>query len=513
MPDAAPKRMNVVHVMSDQHHAGMMGCAGHPQAITPHLDQLAASGVRFTQAYTQNPICTPSRVTTLSGQYCHNHGYYGLAGPANFLLPSWLGHFKQHGYRTAAIGKLHLPNNPSNWILDHVDTFADSYEHPTKGHGQSAYFDGLEADGIRHLEDASKNRTGHYSSSAMPLDARPSDLPYERTQERWCVDQALQFIDEGKQQPFCVHVALSRPHHPLFPQQQFWDMYPQDIALPETINQDPSHRPAHFQKMWQWMRTYKWPFNQPGQTWIDGARRAWRGTLACITQVDDVMGHLLAGLEARGVRDNTIIVYHSDHGCYHGIHGLPEKAPGISSDDICRVPFIWHVPGVNKPGHVSDQLVELVDVANTLTHLCGLPAMTTTNGCDLSPLLRGDSTPVRNVAVTENPMSKSIRFGDFRLVHYQPEMFGQDTGELYNLTLDPTESRNLYHDPAHAQIVHQGRQLLLEWLIRTTRYRTMWPSALPLTNGYQLYETASDGYESNTAGPQQRIAEGKVHYL
>lgn len=106
-------RLNVVYVIADQHQAACTGYEGHPQAITPNMNRMAASGVRFTRAYTQNPICTPSRTSILSGQYCHNHGYYGLNGPVPpYNLPSFFSHFRGHGYRTAAFGKVHTPDRP-----------------------------------------------------------------------------------------------------------------------------------------------------------------------------------------------------------------------------------------------------------------------------------------------------------------------------------------------------------------------------------------------------------------
>ena len=124
------KRYNVLHVISDQHLATCTGYEGHPQAITPHMDEMAANGVRFNNAYTQNPICTPSRVSILSGQYCHNHGYYGNHGPTPKHLPNFLGHFKANGYRTAAIGKLHVPNDPINWLIEDVHYWRDCYQEP-----------------------------------------------------------------------------------------------------------------------------------------------------------------------------------------------------------------------------------------------------------------------------------------------------------------------------------------------------------------------------------------------
>ncbi|HIM11622.1 TPA: hypothetical protein EYM26_12575, partial [Candidatus Poribacteria bacterium] len=98
---------NILFIISDQHNAKILGHKGHSNVKTPHLDQLATKGVRFENAITQNPICTPSRVSFLSGQYCHNHGYYGLSGPNPNGLPNLFSHFRQYGYMTSAVGKIH----------------------------------------------------------------------------------------------------------------------------------------------------------------------------------------------------------------------------------------------------------------------------------------------------------------------------------------------------------------------------------------------------------------------
>jgi arylsulfatase len=516
-------------VIADQHHAGLMGLAGHPQAITPNFDRFAQRGVYLPNAYCQNPICTPSRVSVLSGQYCHNTGYYGLSGPTPLQLPSMMGHFQSHGYRTAGFGKLHLPHDREhgNWLRRDLDRFGDSYE-TAEGHlGVSHFLTELEALGLRDKEDSWHN-PHRYGPGAISHDAMPSELPYENTQEMWCAREAMRFIDEGKNSgqssdgdsdgapPFCIQVAFQRPHHPLLPQQRFWDMYPEDLELPATYDQDPSHRPPHFQRMWERFREKKWDFGEEGEPSREGARRAWRGTLACVTQMDDVFGHILRGLEERGELDNTIVVYHSDHGLYHGIHGIEEKAPGICSDAVCRVPMLWAGPGIDA-GRTSDALVENVDIADTMASLCGLPAMDWTDGVDLSPVLRGEAESVKDVAVTENPWSKAMRWGKYRFVHYPREMFGgEDVGELYDIEADPDETRNLYHDPAHAETVIECRRLLFDWLIQTTRVATAQPALRSETvpgarMAVAAYDIAADGKEANTAGPRARCGKGGLN--
>ncbi|MBC2602593.1 sulfatase family protein [Puniceicoccus vermicola] len=464
-------KYNVLMVLADQHHAGLMGCAGHPQVITPNIDAFAESGIRFDQAYAQNPICTPSRVSILSGQYCHNHGYYGLSGRAP-RLDNLFRHFKRNGYRTAGYGKLHLPESPESWIADDVDEFGDTYETCDGERGTTEYFRYLEERGLREWEDSYHN-PWNYGKNTISLDAQPTRMPYEHTHEMWSTRKAMDFIEADPNRPFCIQISMQKPHHPLLPVQKFWDLYPDDLNLPSTIGNDASHRPPHFQEAVRQFRSLQWDYAREGESFEDGARRAWKGTLACVTQVDDVFGKLLRFLEEKGLSENTIVIYGSDHGCYHGMHGISEKAPGICSDNVCRVPMIWRVPGVTPKGMVCDQLVENIDMTPTLAELCGLPSFDSADGLDMTELLRGHDQPLRDVAVTENVWSKSMRWGKWRFVHYQPEHFdGADVGELYDLEADPEETINLYSDPKHADQVVTCRRLLLEWMIRTLRSST-----------------------------------------
>jgi len=499
---------NILMVLADQHQARMMGCAGHPQVRTPNLDRFAASGVRFDNAYSQNTICTPSRVSILSGQYCHNHGIYGLSGPAPSGLPNLMRHCKAAGYRTAGFGKLHLPNAPRNWLADDLDLFGDTYETVDGEHGRSAFLDDLEERGLRELEDSWHNEW-NYGRGTISLDARPSMLPYEHTQEVWCARQAMGFMDASAQAnaPFCVQIAFQKPHHPLLPNERFWDLYPPDLELPDSFAVEPGHRPPPFQQAWRSLREMEWDFGQTGETFRDGARRVWRGTLACVSQIDDVLGMLLHYLQDRGLQQDTIVIYGGDHGGYHTLHGLPEKAPGICSDAVCRVPMIWHVPGLTPEGLVCDALVENTDISPTLLSLCGLPPMETADGLDITPLLAGEDAAVHPVAVTENPWSKAIRWGPWRLVHYQPETFpGADFGELYNIQEDPQERSNLYAHPAYRDTVTEGRRLLLEWLIRTTRIVTNHPATKTRLTGTGIrgtfsYPLAGDGRAPTSIQP------------
>ncbi|MEM6561139.1 MAG: sulfatase-like hydrolase/transferase [Planctomycetota bacterium] len=510
-------RPNVLMVLADQHHAGLLGCAGHPQVRTPRLDRFAETAVRFTDAYCQNPICTPSRVSLLSGQYPHNTGCFGLSGTSPTHLPSLFSHFRAAGYRTAGFGKLHLPVDPVNWIADHVDRFGDTYETADGRFGESAYFTELDALGLRYRVYSGHNRPDRSAPGTIGRHGRPPDMPYEHTQERWCAREALRFADEAAAdgRPFFTQVALQKPHHPLLPVQQFWDLYDANLDLPTTFEQDPSHRPPSFQRMWRNMREIEWEYAQPGDTYVDGARRAWRGTLACVSQVDDVFGRLIDGLEQRGMLENTIVIYGSDHGCYHGIHGLPEKAPGIGSDAVCRVPLMIGWSDIAS-GLACNQLVENVDLAPTLANLCGVGPLDFADGHDLTAQLCGKDEPVRAAAFTENALSKAVRFDNFRLTHYPDVLFDSAyRGELYDLAADPDETRNLYDDTAHADTVTRGTRLILDWLASSTRVRSAMPN--PFEGGKLLgkrtHPTAADGLLPTDHQPGREITAHARNYL
>jgi len=508
------KRPNVLMILADQHNAGLLGCAGHGQALTPNFDAFARSAMRFTNAYAANTICTPSRVSILSGQTCHNHGYYGLSGPISTAPSNLFRHFKEHGYRTAGYGKLHLPCSPRNWIADDVDEFQDAYERADGTLGGSDYFDYVERLGLRDVEDSFHNDRGTYGPKTIQLDAMPSKMPYEHTLEMWCARRAMQFMEDSGDQPFCIQIAFQKPHHPLTPQPRFWDLYPDDLELPDALGDLPTTRGPAFRAAWKAHHDAPWEYAADGEPIEEGFRRAWRGTLACISQVDDVFGKLMTFLEEKGLADDTIVIYSSDHGAYHGIHGLREKAPGINSNEVCRVPLLWRAPGVTEPMSVQTGLFSEIDFVPTLSALCGLPILDSADGLDVTPMLRGESSDINRDVVTENVWSKAIRWDRWRLVHTPRGMFGdEDACELYDLEADPGETANLAGDPAYREIVEEGRRRLLDWLIRTSRATTNHPAAYEKDLGgekteliphHRTYPVASDGRAPRALQPRFR---------
>ena len=473
-------RPNVLFIIADQHNAKCLRHAGHPQVSTPHLDRLAREGVRFTSAVTNNPICTPSRMCYLSGQYVHNHGYYGLSGQNPGGLPTVLGHFRKAGYRTAAIGKIHCP---AGWVEADSDVFREAYAELSP-ELVSPYDEYLRRVGLEKDRDDCFLQEQGENPQGQTIEGRPSRLPYVHSVEGWCVQEARAFIAASGARPWIMQVSLPRPHEIYAPAQEFWDLYDHEsIWLPPNTDADLSAKPPHLRSSRKW-------YDDPGgmlfepKTYAALRKRKQHGYLGCVSHVDHAVGELLAYLDEQSLARNTIVIYTADHGDYASEFGILEKAPGICVDAVCRVPSIWRWPGRFPAAHAAPQIMETVDLAPTLSALCGLEPMPTADGADITPILQGGSQDVHTIGVTEHPWSKSVLKGHWRLVHYPHGFFAEelgaaDFGELYDLAEDPWEMRNLYFDPRYRDTIAEIRRDLLDWTITTTRVKTVLPSVFP----------------------------------
>ncbi|MHC4982878.1 MAG: sulfatase family protein [Planctomycetota bacterium] len=475
------EKTNVLFILSDQHNAKVLSCKDHPDVKTPHLDRLACQGVRFENAITQNPICTPSRISFISGQYCHNHGYYGLSGPRPRGLPTIFGHFRKAGYRTGAFGKIHCPEY---WVEDDCDVFRETC-HCSIGGRSREYADYLEQRGLTEKED--HGRFHEFGSRGVQrVDGRASMVSYEDSQEGWSARKAAEFMrrsaEEGK--PFFAHVSLPKPHQSYAPARRFWDLYEESkLALPPNAEYDmaAADKAPHLRAMAERWREGKWVLFEP-RTFEAGRLRKLRGYLGNVSHVDHAVGELMAFLDEAGLAESTIVIYTSDHGDYACEQGQIEKAPGICSDAITRIPMIWRLPGRFKAACVAEEIVETVDMVPTLCALAGLEGLQTADGKDISHLLRGEGGEVHRVGVTEFAFSKSVRKGKWRLVYYPREFFADECpegfGELYDLEADPWEMKNLYFDGDYADVVRELRDELLDWLVTTTRPATLLGAAV-----------------------------------
>lgn len=479
------ERPNVLIILSDQHNAKCLGAAGHSIVKTPNLDRLAAEGVFFTNAIAQSTICTPSRVSFFSGQYPHNHGRYGNDSPAPRALPSYMGHFRNQGYCTGAVGI--TIDCRDDWIQPDCDFFRplSAAAHASKEPDYESY---LSSKGLLDQRDDQYFPEQH-DRTRSPKDSRPSRLAYPDSIEAWCVGEVRRFVENCGMRSWIMQVALQSPHQPYAPAREFWELYPDDIPMPTNADIDMSLKPPHMRRMLDAQRSGQDEFIFEPKTYEGLRRRKLRGYFGMISQVDHAVGELLQFLRLKGIEEDTIVIYSADHGEYACEFGLLEKAPGICSDAVTRIPSIWRWPNRIAAGHVTERIVESVDLAPTISCLAGLGNFPTADGSDLTPLLKGEDVELHCVGVTENPWSKSIRKGDWRLVHYPREMFASESpdypvGELYNLTEDPWEVNNLFYSPAHWPKVEELRAELFDWYITTSRVVTCHPTLpSPLADG------------------------------
>jgi choline-sulfatase/uncharacterized sulfatase len=519
-----PSRPNILFLFSDQHNARVMGCSGDPVVQTPHLDALAASGVRLERAYAQSPICTPSRMCFLSGQYAHNHGYYGLMGPRPENLPSLFAVTREAGYFNGIIGKIHTPEgwlgSDCHWAEDQAGRDWPGLADDASPQDTDPYTAYLRK---RGLPDAQDQRFLPGESDASKLDARPSSLEFDDTSEGWIAGRSIAFMEAAREQeqPFCLWMSMPRPHQAYAPAREFWDLY-EDIDIPLPPNADDSlagRSLAARQTRERFHKRTDWMADEPKE-WEAARRRVLHGYYACVSQVDAAIGRVLEAIDRMGRRENTIVVYSSDHGEFAGEHGLIEKAPGIGFHCVTRIPMIWSWPGCLPGGEARAELVESIDFLPTICRLAGLPAPDWTDGHDISDLLEKGGA-VRKYAFTEHPLSKTIQSGRYKLTRFLPEMNGGEPhGELFDHETDPWELNNRYTDPGLAAVRVELEAALYEWLVRSTRARTINPRtpasapggarAWPADPGKLVYGV--DG-KVDPEIVAQLIAEGKLNYL
>ena len=441
------RRPNVLWLMADQHNAGCMGCADHPDVQTPNLDRIAARGVSFRRAFANNPICSPSRICFLTGQYMHTHGMFGndhsdWQGPQPDGLASL---FRRYGYQTGLFGKSHMVRRWDSEGFERVrytDLCDATHDDPLTCH----YFAHLEEKGLADWYEEGSPKPGQHHT----LDgSAPAGLPYEHSIERYTGDQTLQFLDERDEtRPFFVHMTFQRPHAPIAPARDYFDMYdPAALTLPASAH---DYFERRFAGKPEFMRQTLangcgYPLADPDENRL---RRCLASYYALISCIDMEIGRVLKKLADDGELENTIVFYTADHGDFAGEHGLFHKNFGLY-DSICRIPFLLSWPGGPR-GVTNDELVESVDLYPTLCELCDVPLPAGRDGCSLVPVGTGEA-PGKEAVFTEwdwwrlKRKVSAIRTTDHRLVFYG----GDEGGELYDHRTDPGEVTNLWDDPAH----------------------------------------------------------------
>ncbi|MCA9000083.1 MAG: sulfatase [Planctomycetaceae bacterium] len=444
--------LNVLFVVSDDLNCDL-GCYGHSLVQSPHIDRLAAQGLRFNKAYCQYPVCNPSRSSFMTSLYPEQTGVLSNGGDFRKRHPelatlSQL--FMNNGYYVARVGKIFHYGVPLQIGTNGADDLP-SWMEVVNPIG----LDRTELDRVHTLQK------GQYGGTLSWLNL---DSPDEEQTDGQGALAAIRLMEEhhpdktGK--PFFLALGFYRPHTPYVAPSQYFELYDRDEIRP--VLEKPGDRddipPAALA-------------DRPKQRelTIEQRKEIIQAYYASVSYMDAQLGRVLDALDRLKLREQTIVVFCSDHGYHLGHHGLWQKSDLFEGS--ARVPLIISPPRYDRSGDSTDSLVELLDLYPTLAKFAGLQAPEHVRGIPLQPILVDPSAEVHVSAYTvsnargaekqsKGKLGHSVRTSRYRYTEWGDN--GQFGKELYDYELDPDEFTNLAVTGDHTAVVDTMRKLLEE---------------------------------------------------
>ncbi len=450
---------NILWICTDQQRYDTIGTLGNPHVSTPNIDSLACEGVAFTRAYCQAPICTPSRASFLTGMYPSAIRVNRNGNPRFPDFPPLVSRrLADLGYTCGLIGKLHLSS-----AYDRVEARADDgysfwqYSHAPRDDWASGHD---YADWVRDK-----------GADLGELTKDPKGLPAELHQTTFCAEKTIEFMRANADRPWLASVNIYDPHPPFNPPQTYRELFDPAAVKPPLFRESDLAQQAKLAAV-DFQSGARYPDQldisspilpqSPRRSLIESetagardARTLIAAYYAMINLIDDQLGRILAALEASGQRDNTLIIFTSDHGETLGDHGLIQKGCRFY-EGLVRVPLIFAWRGKFVAGLRSPALVELTDIAPTLLEICGLPVPKYMTGKSLLPILSGEHPPEQHrdfvrceyidaLDLPGGSMATMFFDGRYKFIRYH----NHDLGELYDLQADPEEFCDLWDSAAH----------------------------------------------------------------
>ena len=505
---------NVLWIMADQLRFDYLSCYGHPHLHTPHIDALAARGVRFTNAYVQSPVCGPSRMSAYTGRYVRSHGSTWNGMPLRVGEPTLGDHLRAAGARAVLVGKTHMAADLEGMAWLGIDPKSqigvarsecgfDPFErddglHPDSARQNwSAYDDYLVAHGF-----ASDNPWHDFANSGLDADGQrlsawllknsrlAANVPEEHSETAYMTDRAMDFMRQAQAdgRPWMCHLSYIKPHWPYIVPAPYHDMYDASHIVPPVRNG------AEFDTDHPLLRAYL-----DARVCKSFSRDEVRETvipayMGLIKQLDDNLGRLFAWMQAQGLAENTIIAFTSDHGDYMGDHWMGDK--DFYHEMAVKVPLIIADPRPEADatrGQASDALVEMIDLAPTFMAALGAGAKPhIIEGRDLTPILHGQDGFSRRYVISEHDyhwseMARALgqpqedahtkmifdgRWKYIRCEGFRPVMF--------DLATDPDELTDIGASdlPEHQQVRARMEAALLQWATRHHTRITATPAVL-----------------------------------
>ena len=445
--DAKPaRRPNVLLLLPDQWRAQSVGCYGNADVHTPHLDKLAAEGAKLTNVIANSPVCCPARAVILTGTYASTNGLRANDLRLRQGLPSIAASFANVGYRTGYIGKWHLDGGPRN----------PGFVPPgPRRHGFQFW---------------AANECSHKPYGNTYFRDTPEPITSDKYEPEPWADEAIRFLSTQKvDRPFFLVVSTGAPHDPYIAPKRYMDMYdPAKLTMADN---------------WTSVK--------------GGTREDIAGYYASATAVDEQIGRILYVLKQRGLDQDAIVLFTSDHGNMLGSHGKTLKQKPWQ--ESIRVPGILRYPRKVNAGDVNDTVCSHVDFAPTLLSLCGISPNKSMQGANLSQELLGrDKQKVEASALLQifGPAGNE-EGGGWRGLRTKRYLYARTKDApwlLYDLQQDPTERRNLIDD-AHSVALREALDHLLAQ--RMTAIGDHWQSdwTEPIGNGldrYKPFESVED---------------------
>lgn len=449
-------RPNVVLISVDQWRGDCLSVEGHPVVHTPHLDELALRGARFSRAYSATPTCVPARVALMTGLSQGTHRRTGYRDDVPFEFTTTLpGEFRSHGYQTQAIGKMHLEPARARIGFDDV-ILHDGYMHHRRRRSRpiEEYDDYVPWLRNQRGQEASADYTddGIECNSVV---ARPWDKPESLHPTTWVVSQALSWLyRRDPTAPFLLYLSFHRPHPPYDPPawafEQYMDTPQYEPVVGEWCDRFDDHRRDH---------QHNAHVAEMSPPVLHRARAGYYGHMA---HIDSQLNRFLEGLAEFELADDTYVCFVSDHGEMLGEHRLFRK--GYPYEGSARIPFLLGGPGI-PAGVRREEVVELRDVMPTLLECAGLPVPRDVEGHSVLPLALDDGDGSwRDALHGEHVvLGQSLQWlTDGR----QKYVWLSDSGDeqLFDLRADPHEEHDIAGDPGRAADLELWRSRLIEQL-------------------------------------------------
>jgi choline-sulfatase len=454
--------MNVLVLMADQHRWDTAGCCGHPIVQTPHIDSLAANGVRCANAFTVSPLCIPSRVSWHTSAYPHTHGAFnhpsrrhrsGLTWEpyVNDASPSLVCQLRDAGYQTHASGYLGAD--------ECANTSPKSLGYETAGITDPEYraTTGEEISRRYHLATIYSEM---WEPSYFNVEGLPFPFEESKMWDSMTAEDAIRFLESrDTSRPFFLYAGFRAPHPPWCAPPRFHNMY-----SPDNVGPLPQYKVRHERLPRRLMERFDYFDIQYYSE--EMVRRSIAGYYGVVSYMDDCMGRILGALDRLGLRDDTLIVYSSDHGENLYRHGLCEKHSFF--EDAVRIPLIFSLPAKLPHGETNSNLISNIDVMPTILSLAGLESP---NGIEGRRIF--DAPPREQVFAeyyhTLDP-SRMVRDARWKYIHTD-----DDICQLYDLERDPDERHNLAFSPEYAERVRAMDDIVMrDWEIPEVPPHSTW---------------------------------------